>query len=143
MAGGDVPFYVFLLRARNTMDQRYAEPLDVTALAETAYVSRAHFIRSFKRAFGETPHQYLIGRRVERAKELLRHGTMPVTDVCVAVGFTSLGSFSTTFRALVRESPSEYARRWRRQAPPPVPRCFLMMGTRPSTFREVRPAGSS
>lgn len=138
MAGDEVPFYVFLLRAKNTMDQRYAEPLDVTALANTAYVSRAHFIRSFKRAFGVTPHQYLIARRIERAKELLRHGMMPITDVCTAVGFSSLGSFSTTFRSLVDESPSEYAHRWREQAAPPVPRCFLMMGTRPSTFREAR-----
>jgi len=137
MAGDEVPFYTFLLRAKNTMDQRYAEQLNVTALTRMSYVSRAHFIRSFKRAFGETPHRYLITRRIERAKELLRHGTMAVTDVCFAVGFGSPGSFSTTFRSLAGESPSEYARRWRSQDAPPVPHCFLMMGTRPSTFQEV------
>lgn len=98
MAGDEVPFYVFLLRAKNMMDQCYAEPLDVTALAEASFVSRAHFIRSFKKAFGETPHQYLIGRRIERAKELLRLDAISITDVCTAVGFASLGSFSTTFR---------------------------------------------
>lgn len=126
-----MPFYVFLLRAKNEMDRRYAEPLDVNALATTALVSRAHFIRSFKRAFGETPHRYLVRRRIERAKELLRTSDASVAEVCCAVGFASPGSFSATFRSYVGETPSAYARTRREVAPPPIPSCFLMMGTRP------------
>jgi AraC-like DNA-binding protein len=112
------------------MDRAYAEPLDVPALARSAGVSRAHFNRTFKRAFGETPHQYLVSRRIERAKTLLRAGRLNVTDVCVAVGFTSLGSFSTTFRRVVGLSPSRY-----RALPHAdldrLPACFVSRYTRP------------
>jgi transcriptional regulator GlxA family with amidase domain len=97
-----------LLRARNHMDRRYADPLDVAQLAALAYLTRAHFIREFKRVFGETPYRYLQRRRVERAMFLLRHHDDSVTDVCMAVGFSSLGTFSRTFSEIVGQSPSAY-----------------------------------
>src|SRR3954463_3641694 len=90
-----------LLRARDAMDRAYAEPLDIPTLAAIAYVSEAHFIRTFRATFGETPHRYLQRRRVERAMFLLRVTDRPVTEICMAVGFTSLGTFSRTFRAIV------------------------------------------
>ena len=93
------------------MDRAYAAPLDVPALARSAHVSESHFSRSFKAAFGETPHRYLLTRRIERAKALLRDGELSVTEVCLAVGFTSLGSFSATFTRLVGESPTAYRAR--------------------------------
>jgi AraC-like DNA-binding protein len=97
-----------LLRARNHMDRRYAEPLDVAQLAGLAYMARSHFIREFKRVFGETPYRYLQRRRVERAMFLLRHGGSSVTEICMAVGFSSLGTFSRTFSEIVGLSPSAY-----------------------------------
>ncbi|GAA3934912.1 helix-turn-helix transcriptional regulator [Streptomyces gulbargensis] len=102
---------VRLRRARDRMDREYAEPLDVTALARGAHMSPGHFSRSFRAAFGETPYSYLMTRRVERAKALLRRGDLSVTEVCFAVGCTSLGSFSTRFTELVGESPSAYRAR--------------------------------
>src|SRR5947209_7340855 len=90
------------------MDRAYAEPLDVPALARVAHITSAHFSRQFRDAFGETPHRYLQRRRIERAMELLRETDRPVTEICFAVGFNSLGTFSRTFRAIVDESPSEY-----------------------------------
>jgi AraC-like DNA-binding protein len=134
-----IPVYVHLRRAKDLIDRDFAEPLDVPALAREAHASRAHFVRSFKRAFGETPHRYLLRRRIERAKELLRNTPLSVTEVSLAVGFRSLGSFSTAFRQLVGESPSAYARRWRPAPPPRIPACFTLMYTRPhtSTFREA------
>jgi transcriptional regulator GlxA family with amidase domain len=123
-----------LLRARDAMDRRYAEPLDVPALAQIAHVSEAHFIRTFRAAFGETPNRYLQRRRVERAMFLLRTGDRSVTDICMAVGFASLGTFSRVFRDIVGESPSVY----RRRGPlPPVPSCFAMSWLRPSSFGEA------
>jgi AraC-like DNA-binding protein len=127
-----IPAYIYLLRAKDVIDSRYAEPLDVPALAQAAFASPGHFNRSFKRAFGETPHQYLLRRRIERAKELLRGTDLGVTDVCFEVGFSSLGSFSTAFRAIVGEPPSAYRRRWAEQGPPPIPACFTLMWTRPT-----------
>src|SRR5918995_5202083 len=97
-----------LLRARDAMDRAYAEPLDIAALARIAYVSEAYFIRSFRATFGETPHRYLQRRRVERAMFLLRSTDGSVTDVCMAVGFSSLGTFSRVFRDVVGESPTAY-----------------------------------
>ena len=97
-----------LLRARDVMDRAYAEPLDVRAVAAVAHVSEAHFIRSFRAVFGETPHRYLQRRRVERSMFLLRETDRSVTDVCFDVGFTSLGTFSRTFREIVGETPSGY-----------------------------------
>jgi AraC-like DNA-binding protein len=117
-----------MLRARDAMDRYYAEPLDVAALARVAHVSPRHFIRTFRATFGETPHRYLQRRRVERAMYLLRAGDRSVTEICMEVGFTSLGTFSRTFREIVGESPSAY----RRRGPlPDVPACFAMAWMRP------------
>ena len=125
-----------LLRARDAMDRRYAEPLDVPTLARLAHVSEAHFIRTFRATFGETPHRYLQRRRVERAMFLLRSGDHSVTDICMDVGFSSLGTFSRVFREIVGEPPSEYRKRGRIG---PVPTCFAMAYMRPSSFGEDRP----
>ena len=119
-----------MLRARDAMDRRYAEPLDVPTLARLAHVSEAHFIRTFRATFGETPHRYLQRRRVERAMFLLRSTDRTVTDVCMAVGFASLGTFSRVFTGIVGEPPSAY----RRRGPlAPVPSCFAMAWLRPSS----------
>jgi transcriptional regulator GlxA family with amidase domain len=130
-----------LLRARDAMDRTYAEPLDVPALARIACVSRAHFIRTFRATFGETPHRYLQRRRVERSMWLLRESDRSVTDICRDVGFASLGTFSRTFREIVGQSPVAY-RRGTEPAPGAVPPCFTMAWARPSTFGEAgRPGG--
>jgi transcriptional regulator GlxA family with amidase domain len=100
-----------LRRARDRMDREYAQPLDVPALARTALMSPAHFSRRFREAYSETPYSYLMTRRIERAKALLRRGDLSVTDVCFAVGCTSLGSFSARFTELVGETPSMYRAR--------------------------------
>jgi AraC-like DNA-binding protein len=123
-----------MLRARDTMDRAFAEPLEVARLARVAHVSRAHFSRQFRATFGETPHRYLQRRRVERAMELLRETGHSVTDVCFEVGFNSLGTFSRTFREIVGESPSEYRERFRGEgaAALRVPACFAMAWTRPA-----------
>jgi transcriptional regulator GlxA family with amidase domain len=97
-----------LRRARDRMDREYAQPLDVPALAKTAVMSPAHFSRRFREAYSETPYSYLMTRRIERAKALLRRGDMSVTDVCFAVGCTSLGSFSSRFTEIVGVTPSDY-----------------------------------
>jgi AraC-like DNA-binding protein len=120
-----------LLRARDTMDRTYAQPLDVPMLARIAHVSEAHFIRTFRATFGETPHRYLQRRRVERAMFLLRESDRSVTEICVDVGFTSLGTFSRTFRQVVGESPTEYRRNGHLGA---APTCFTKAWTRPSSF---------
>src|SRR5436305_5398432 len=101
-----------MLRARDTMDRAYAQPLDVQALAQVARVSPAHFSRQFRATFGETPHAYLQRRRVERAMELLRETDRSVTEICFDVGFNSLGTFSRTFRSVVGEPPSGYRTRF-------------------------------
>jgi AraC-like DNA-binding protein len=117
-----------LLRARDLIDARYAEPLDVAAIARAAHSSPAHFSRSFKAAFGETPHQYLLTRRIERAKHLLSTTSMSVTDVSLDVGFLSLGSFSATFKRIVGVRPRDY----RRSVPPMgIPTCYVMAWNRP------------
>lgn len=100
-----------LRRARDQMDREYAEPLDVSALARTALMSPAHFSRRFREAYSETPYSYLMTRRIERAMTLLRSGDLAVTDVCFAVGCTSLGSFSARFTELVGVTPSVYRAR--------------------------------
>jgi transcriptional regulator GlxA family with amidase domain len=123
-----------MLRARDAMDRAYAEPLDIPALARIACVSEAHFIRVFHATFGETPHRYLQRRRVERAMFLLRTTGRSVTDVCMDAGFSSLGTFSRTFRAIVGQSPAAYRRSAR---PAAVPTCFQMAWTRPSSFGEA------
>jgi transcriptional regulator GlxA family with amidase domain len=124
-----------LLRARDAMDRTYAQPLDVPSLARIAHVSQAHFIRSFRATFGETPHRYLQRRRVERAMFLLRQTDDSITDICFDVGFASLGTFSRTFRAIVGVSPTAY--RDRRGEVAAIPNCFVMAYTRPSSFGEA------
>jgi AraC-like DNA-binding protein len=123
-----------LLRARDAIDRSYAGPLDIATLAAIAHASPAHFIRSFRATFGETPHRYLQRRRVERAMFLLRTTPMSVTDVCLAVGFTSHGTFTRTFRDIVGSSPSQFRRS---SVALPAPSCFSMAWTRPSSFGEA------
>ncbi|MEU7662620.1 helix-turn-helix transcriptional regulator [Streptomyces lincolnensis] len=127
---------VRLRQARDRMDREYTEPLDVTALARTALMSPGHFQRSFREAFGETPYGYLMTRRVERAKALLRRGDLSVTEVCMAVGCTSLGSFSSRFTELVGETPSAYKSR-SHEASATIPPCVARKYTRPR--RAARP----
>jgi AraC-like DNA-binding protein len=118
-----------LRRARDLIDREYALPLDVPAMARTALMSPAHFSRKFRAAYGETPYSYLMTRRIERAKALLRHG-MSVTDTCIAVGCTSLGSFSSRFTEIVGETPSQYRGRDHRDHEV-VPTCVSKVVTRP------------
>jgi AraC-like DNA-binding protein len=126
-----------MLRSRDAMDRTFAEPLCIPLLARIAEVSEAHFIRTFFATFGETPHRYLQRRRVERAMFLLRSTDRSVTDICFDVGFSSLGTFSRTFRDIVGEPPTVFRKRGRM---PAVPTCFIMSWVRPSSFGE---AGSS
>jgi transcriptional regulator GlxA family with amidase domain len=121
---------VRLRQARDRMDREYAEPLDVPALARTALMSPGHFQRSFREAYGETPYGYLMTRRVERAKALLRRGDLTVTEVCMAVGCTSLGSFSSRFTELVGETPSSYRARSHEESAE-IPPCVVRAYTRP------------
>ncbi len=129
-----------LLRARDAMDRNFARPLDVTGLARVAHVSEAHFIRTFRATFGETPHRYLQRRRVERSMFMLRETERSVTDICFDVGFTSLGTFSRTFRDIVGVTPTAYRRSSEVQ---PVPTCFTMAWTRPSSFGEAGATSAS
>ena len=120
-----------LRRARDRMDREYAQPLDVPALARTALMSTAHFSRRFREAYSETPYSYLMTRRIERAKALLRLGDLSVTEVCLAVGCTSLGSFSARFTQLVGQTPTAY-RDGDHAALATVPGCVAKQVTRPS-----------
>ena len=130
----------WLRRAKDLMDRDYDRPLDVAQVAAAAHMSEAHFTREFRREFGETPGAYLMTRRIERAKTLLRTTDMPVTEVCLDVGFRSLGSFSSKFRDVVGSSPSDY-----RSAvggpQPPVPPCLARAWLRPSRNGEAQRAG--
>jgi transcriptional regulator GlxA family with amidase domain len=135
-----------LCRARDRMDREYAQPLDVSALAKGALMSTAHFSRRFREVYSETPYSYLMTRRIERAKALLRRGDLSVTEVCFAVGCTSLGSFSTRFTELVGESPSAYRARGHDELRVLAP-CQAMVLTRPrkgdgqsSSFEEAAAA---
>jgi AraC-like DNA-binding protein len=119
-----------LRRARDLMDREYARPLDVAALARVALMSTAHFSRQFRAAYGETPYAYLMTRRIERAMALLRFGELSVTEVCLEVGCTSLGSFSTSFTKLVGEAPTSYAAR-DHSALSSLPGCVARELTRP------------
>jgi AraC-like DNA-binding protein len=120
-----------LRRARDLMDREYARPLDVAALARAALMSSAHFSRQFRATYGETPYAYLMTRRIERAKALLRRGDLSVTEVCMAVGCSSLGSFSARFTQLVGETPTVY-RASDHSALASVPGCTARDITRPS-----------
>jgi AraC-like DNA-binding protein len=134
-----VPPERHLLRARDLVDARYPEPLDVDALARAAGLSRAHFSREFRRAFGESPHAYLLTRRLERAAALLRSTDRSVASICFAVGLRSVGSFTTSFTRAYGMAPTAY-----RAAFPPasryalIPACVLRAHARPQyrTFRE-------
>ncbi|MDT0462665.1 helix-turn-helix transcriptional regulator [Streptomyces gibsoniae] len=132
--GVDVDDLIRLRRARDRMDREYAEPLDVPALARTALMSPGHFQRSFRAAYGETPYGYLMTRRIERAKALLRRGDLTVTEVCLAVGCTSLGSFSSRFTELVGETPSAYRARSHEEGAA-IPPCVAKSLTRPRRGR--------
>ena len=131
---------VRLRKARDRIDREYAEPLDVESLARTALMSSGHFARSFRAAYGETPYGYLMTRRIERAKALLRRGDLSVTEVCVSVGCTSLGSFSASFTRLVGVPPSEYRASVTPDAPDAaldgIP-CIAKTVTRPVRNREA------
>lgn len=116
-----------LRRARDLADRRYAERLDLDALARAASVSKYHFSRGFALAYGETPVRYLTRRRIERAQDLLRAANLTVTEVCMLVGFSSLGSFSSRFREVVGEPPTSYRARWAKTGGPHIPGCYLFM----------------
>lgn len=123
-----------LARARAFLEERYRDELEVEELARVACYSRYHFLRLFRQAYAETPHRYLVERRMREARRLLGTTELPVTDVCLQVGFRSLGSFSRTFRDAVGEPPIAYRRRVFpsvRIQRPPIPACFLRMWTRP------------
>jgi AraC-like DNA-binding protein len=133
-----------LLRAKDLIDARYRDPLDVEELARSARLSPAHFSREFRRAFGETPHQYLLTRRLERAAAMLRSTDHSVADICFSVGLSSVGSFTTSFKRSFGMTPTEY-----RAAQPPavsharIPTCVLQAYSRPNrSFREDRRAAS-
>ncbi len=130
-----------LLRARDAMDRAYAEPLDVRAVAALAHVSESHFIRTFGAVFGETPHRYLQRRRVERSMFLLRETDRSVTDICLDVGFTSLGTFSRMFKEIVGEAPSHYRAG---HGPIVAPNCVQLAAMRPrEAYGEpLRPSSS-
>lgn len=129
MTPEDLADLAHLRRARDLMDREYAQPLDVPTMARAALMSPAHFSRKFRAAYGETPYSYLMTRRIERAKALLRQG-MSVTETCVAVGGTSLGSFSSRFTEVVGETPSQYRARDHREHEA-LPPCVSMVATRP------------
>jgi AraC-like DNA-binding protein len=139
------PIARHLLRSKDLIDARYADPLDVAALAQAAHLSRAHFSREFRRTFGESPHQYLLTRRMERASALLRGTDRSVAEICFDVGLRSVGSFTTSFGRTFGMSPTAY-----RAAHPPaarlarIPVCVARAYARPasSTFREDSPARS-
>jgi AraC-like DNA-binding protein len=133
MTPEDLADLAHLRRARDFIDRAYAEPLDVPAMAAAALMSPAHFSRKFRAAYGETPYSYLMTRRIERAKALLRQG-MTVTDACFAVGCTSLGSFSSRFTEIVGETPSQYRNRDHRSTEV-VPACVSKVMSRPRRHR--------
>jgi AraC-like DNA-binding protein len=138
------PLARHLLNARDLADRRYPEPLDLEALARAANVSPRHFSRSFRRVFGETPYQYLLGRRLERARYLLRTTDRSVIEICLDVGFSSVGSFTTTFRRHVGVTPTAY----RRANPSPspadvIPHCAVMAWSRQPADGAIREASSA
>jgi len=131
---GDV--LVHLRRSRDYMDRHYAESIDLELLGRTAGMSKWHFHRLFSTTYGVTPAAYLSERRIERAQDLLRATTLSVTEVCFAVGFSSLGSFSTRFRQVTGQSPREFQQRWGADAPR-IPGCFVLMAGLVERSRDV------
>ena len=138
----DIRDLVRLRKAKDRMDREFERPLDVPAIARSAAMSTGHFSRSFKAAFGESPYSYLMTRRIERAKALLRGGDMSVTEACFAVGFTSLGSFSSRFSELVGRSPSAYRGR-SHSAAAGIPACVIKVMTKPIRNEEAAAAHRS
>ena len=132
---------VHLRRARDLADLEFAEQLDLDRLAAVAGLSKFHFLRLFRATYGVTPREYLSQRRIERAQDLLRATNLTVTEVCHAVGFSSLGSFSSRFRAVVGESPSEFQARYAETGAPHIPGCFVFMWG--LAERDTRAAGSA
>ena len=130
-----------LRQVRDRMDREYAQPLDVEALARGVHMSAGHLSRQFKLAYGESPYSYLMTRRIERAMAMLRRGDMAVTEVCFAVGCSSLGTFSTRFTELVGMPPSEY-KRAAAFATAGLPACVATRVSRPIRIREARPASA-
>lgn len=122
---GDV--LIHLRRARDHLDRHFAEPFDLDHLAALAGMSRYHFLRSFSLTYRSTPAAYLAERRVERAQDLLRGANLTVTEVCHAVGYSSLGSFSSKFREIVGERPSDFQKRYAAQGTPRIPGCYVFM----------------
>jgi AraC-like DNA-binding protein len=116
-----------LRRAKDHVDRHYQRDLNLDELARVAGVSKYHFVRSFEAAYGETPIRYLTRRRIERAQDLLRHANLTITEICMVIGFSSLGSFSARFSQLVGQSPSAYRERWAARGAPHVPGCYLFM----------------
>src|ERR1700741_4306481 len=130
-----------LRRARDLIDLRYAEPLDLATLAREAGYSKFHFARAFAAAYGETPRDYLTRRRLERGKGLLRAANLSIPEICFLVGFESLGSFSSLFRRVVGQTPSAYRQASvDRGGPPPIPGCMVLMWTRPTNAQSRRSA---
>ena len=135
-----------LRRARDHIDRHYASALDLDQIAAVAGVSKFHFVRAFEATYRETPIRYLTRRRIERAQDLLRAANLTITEVCMLVGFSSLGSFSTRFTAIVGESPTAYRDRWAARGGARIPGCYLFMrgplDPRGTTWREEGTAGS-
>jgi AraC-like DNA-binding protein len=125
--------------ARDAMDREWAEPLDVAAVAARAGYSRYHFVRLFHEVYGETPGAYLARRRIERAQDLLRTANLTVTEICMLVGFTSLGTFCTRFKQLTGMTPTEFRRRARGPGASSIPGCFVLLGA--GGFRKGGAAG--
>lgn len=140
-APGDV--LVHLRRARDHADRHYTEPLDLDTLAGIAGLSKFHFQRLFKATYGRSPATYVTERRVERAQDLLRATNLTVTEVCHAVGFSSLGSFSSRFRALVGETPSDFQRRYAATGAPRIPGCYVFQWGLAERARQEKPPESA
>jgi AraC-like DNA-binding protein len=136
---------IALRRVHDHIDRHYADPLTLGELASLVRMSKFHLVRAFRAAYGETPMRYLTRRRIERSQDLLRSANLTVTEVCMLVGFSSLGSFSSRFTELVGESPAAYRNRWAAQSGPHIPGCYLFMrGVTPQYRRSPgRPPGPS
>jgi AraC-like DNA-binding protein len=130
---------IALRQAKDAMDRDWAEPLDVAAVAARAGYSRYHFVRLFHEVYGETPGAYLARRRIERAQDLLRTANLTVTEICMLVGFTSLGTFCTRFKQLTGMTPTEFRRRARGPGASSIPGCFVLLGA--GGFRKGGAAG--